>query len=311
MSTEDENPGLPFVQTESFLMKLGPFSPPELRMFADAVRQMSDTNSDESRVDIVRDFARRVMRAVELQKQAAKAESELEALLPKKFGPKSVDPKGGMLELGKTVAAAVSQLSDVRLARMVMELPPVCIADFRSAGLSEDLCARLAEVLPAEITWGRDNQELFHAYLVGNQLLLQVRKHGLTAEQASAKILSTNGLPAGAIDDWARVGFAGDDLQLLAEIAKVAVEAKAEARRKPAPGCDCIRCTALRAAEKADPADQPAALRAVYQAEAEGPADAPAPQAEAAPAADPALQAAEARVEEIKSEAELTKAVTP
>lgn len=299
MSIETQDPGLPDVQMESFLLALNPFSPPELRMFADAVQKMSGTTSDTDRVDVVRDFARKVMRAVELQNQAANAESELADLLPKKFGPKFVDAKRGILELGKTVAAAVSQLSDVRLARMVMELPPVCIADFRSAGLSEDLCARLAEVLPAEITWGRDNQELFQAYLVGKQLLLQVRKHGLTVEQASAKILSTRGLPAGAIDDWVRVGFAGDDLQLLADIAKVAAEAKEEAkaaRSKPAPGCNCIGCRTL---------------RKVLEDDAKGAADAPAPQAEAAPAVDPALQAAEARVEEIKSEAELTKAVTP
>lgn len=294
MSFEDENPGLPFVQTESFLMTLGPFSPLELRMFADAVHQMSDTNSDESRVDIVREFARKVVRAVELQKQVGWAETELQDLLPKKVGPKSVDPKG-VLELGKTVAAAVSQLSDVRLARMVMELPPVCIADFRSAGLSEDLCARLAEVLPAEITWGRDNRELFQAYLVGTQLVLQVRKHGLTVEQASAKILSTRGLPAGAIDDWVRVGFAGDDLQLLADIAKVAAEAKAEARAKPTSDCDCSRCTAL---------------RAILQADAEVAQD-PAKNAAPVPAADPAFEAAAVRAEEAKAAAEVIPAVTP
>lgn len=295
MSTEDENPGLPFVQTESFLMKLGPFSPPELRMFADAVHKMSDTTSDTDRVDIVRDFARKIMRAVELQKQAAKAESELADLLPKKFGRKFGDQKPGLLELGKAVAAAVSQLSDVRLARMVMELPPVCIADFRSAGLSEELCARLAEVLPAEITWGRDNKELFSAYLVGKQLLLHVRKHGLTVEQASAKILSTRGLPAGAIDDWVRVGFAGDDLQLLADIAKVAAEAKAEARAKPTPDCDCSRCTAL---------------RAIMQADAEVAQDL-AKNAAPAPVADPAFEAAAVRAEEAKAAAEVIPAVTP
>lgn len=278
MSLETQEPGLPDVQMESFLLALSPFSPPELRMFADAVHKMSDTTSDTDRVDIVRDFARKVMRAVELQKQAAKA---------------------GMLELGKTVGSALSQLSEARLARMLMELPPVSVADFRSAGLSEDLCARLAEVLPAEITWGRDNRDLFQAYLVGRQLVLHFRKHGLTVEQVSAKILSTRGLPAGAIDDWVRVGFAGDDLQLLADIAKVAAEAKAEAkaaRSKPAPGCNCIGCTEL---------------RAILGDDAEGLADAPAPQAEGAPAADPALQAAEARVEEIRAEADLTKAVTP
>lgn len=299
MSLETQEPGLPDVQMESFLLALSPFSPPELRMFADAVHKMSDTTSDTDRVDIVRDFARKVMRAVELQKQAAKAESELADLLPKKFGRKFGDQKPGMLELGKTVGSALSQLSEARLARMLMELPPVSVADFRSAGLSEDLCARLAEVLPAEITWGRDNRGLFQAYLVGRQLVLHFRKHGLTVEQVSAKILSTRGLPAGAIDDWVRVGFAGDDLQLLADIAKVAAEAKAEAkaaRSKPAPGCNCIGCTEL---------------RAILGDDAEGLADAPAPQAEGAPAADPALQAAEARVEEIRAEADLTKAVTP